>query len=470
MGVIEEKYNIYYINDKRIYVDDLSKNLLLENTIPYMFEYKDIRIYDTAWNRITMKILETIDNLNPKGKEELLKLTYKWSNAPVFSDHQYSNFQQFKDIYFNTNHTATHAWMNIQLLLSTYGIPLEECKMHIRRHPQAEPKEAKEYYKGITINGYKKVLRLAGLSQQGIETTLKNLDVISKKFLSEISKGFTDFYLFDDYAYFVNYKQKVTEYIYNKFYGTPYVQAAERGLGFLDIYYRNKHVFDNFERVNYLLNRKNIIDNEIAYLFDQTPIKAISVRKLISRLKIVNPEFMSVLAPYDSTDSFYALVNALFYQKYTFKRPFIAANKDIALSYDDLTMSYIYTLDSFTIPSINKYLDKMHLKRPDNYLKLFEEISEDFVQVSLDKLIAKENFFISETDITKIKDELRFFISSFGAINTKVYNGYTQMPKIEYPWNKYLLVGIVRTYLKNDFEIEYTTNSYDLTDFIIKQK
>ena len=229
-------------------------------------------------------------------------------------------------------------------------------------------------------------------------------------------------------------------------------------------------MFDNFERITYLLNRKETINNEIQYLFDQTPIKAISVRKLISRLKIVNPEFMSVLSPYDSTDSFYALINALFYQKYTFKRPFIAKTKDIALSYDDLTMSYIYTLDSFTIPSINKYLDKMHLKRPDNYLKLFEEISEDFVQVSLDKLIAKDNFFISETDITKIKEELRFFISSFGVINTKVYNGYTQMPKIEYPWNKYLLVGIVRTYLKNDFEIEYTTNSYDLTDFIIKQK
>lgn len=41
MGMIEEKYNIYYLNDKRIYIEDLSKNLLLENTIPYMFEYKD---------------------------------------------------------------------------------------------------------------------------------------------------------------------------------------------------------------------------------------------------------------------------------------------------------------------------------------------------------------------------------------------------------------------------------------------
>ena len=61
MGIIEDKYSIYYINDKRYYVETMNKSLMLENTIPYMFEYKNIRIYDTAWNRITVKILEEID-------------------------------------------------------------------------------------------------------------------------------------------------------------------------------------------------------------------------------------------------------------------------------------------------------------------------------------------------------------------------------------------------------------------------
>ena len=88
MGMIEEKYNIYYLNDKRIYIEDLSKNLLLENTIPYMFEYKDIRIYDSAWNRITLKILEAIDELNPIDSHKLLELQSKWRNSSVFSEHQ----------------------------------------------------------------------------------------------------------------------------------------------------------------------------------------------------------------------------------------------------------------------------------------------------------------------------------------------------------------------------------------------
>ena len=42
-------------------------------------------------------------------------------------------------------------------------------------------------------------------------------------------------------------------------------------------------------------------------------------------------------------------------------------------------------------------------------------------------------------------------------------------PKLKYNWNKYLLVGIVRTYLSDDFAIDYTDNTYRTTDFIIRR-
>lgn len=470
MGMIEEKYNIYYLNDKRIYIEDLSKNLLLENTIPYMFEYKDIRIYDSAWNRITLKILEAIDELNPIDSHKLLELQYKWSNSPVFSEHQYSNFQPFKNIFLNTNHTATHAGRNIQLLLTTYGIPLDECKIHIRRHPQAEPAEVREYCRKITISGLRKVLMLASLSQKSIETTFGNIEVINKKFLSQVSKGFNDFYLFDDYNYFVNYKQKTVEYLNKKYYGTPYVDATVRGLGYLDIYYKNKKLFDSFDKIGLLIKNKEYLNNEICYLFDQSPVKAISVRKLISRLKIIDHEFMTQLIPFDNSDSFYALINALFCKKYYFKKPFIALDDKISLSYDDLIMSYLYTMDNFTVPVVNKYADKMHLKRPDSYLNLFKEISEDYVQVDVDKCVSKDVFLISDNDLNLIKKELVYYINSFGKINTKEYNGYSQLPKIGYLWNKHLIAGLIRTYFDSLFSIECTSNAYDLTDYIITLK
>ena len=329
-------------------------------------------------------------------------------------------------------------------------------------------KEVQQYYRNIAIDGYRKVLLLVGLSQKNIETVYSNMEIINKKFLSEVSKGFNDFYLFDNYYYFVNYKLRTIEYVKKKYFGTPYVAATERGLSYLDIYYRNKQVFDSYSKVNYLLKNRDVIDKEIMFLFNQSPIKAISISKLLARIRIVNPEFISVIKPYDTNDSFYALMNALFYKKYFFKKPFISIDDTIKLSYDDLIMSYIFTLEKFSTSEINSYCDKMHFKRLDSYLKMFQDISEEYVQISVDTCIAKDSFLIKAEDIAKVRSELQFYINSFGSIDTRTYNGYTQLPKIEYEWNKYLLIGIIRTYLKDDFDVECTSNAYDLTDYIIK--
>lgn len=43
------------------------------------------------------------------------------------------------------------------------------------------------------------------------------------------------------------------------------------------------------------------------------------------------------------------------------------------------------------------------------------------------------------------------------------------LPKIEKPWNKYLLVGIIRSYFDEEFEVENTANQYFSTDFIVRR-
>ena len=59
--------------------------------------------------------------------------------------------------------------------------------------------------------------------------------------------------------------------------------------------------------------------------------------------------------------------------------------------------------------------------------------------------------------------------NNFKEIDTRTFNGYGMFPKLKYNWNKYLLVGIVRTYLLDDFAIDYTDNTYRTTDFIIRR-
>ena len=83
---IEEKYNIQYFKNKRYYKYDLTTQVMvLGDTIPYYFEYNGRRIYDSAWNRLTVKILEMLDEINPLPNETLLALEYSWSKTDVFS-------------------------------------------------------------------------------------------------------------------------------------------------------------------------------------------------------------------------------------------------------------------------------------------------------------------------------------------------------------------------------------------------
>ena len=179
-------------------------------------------------------------------------------------------------------------------------------------------------------------------------------------------------------------------------------------------------------------------------------------------------EEMSKLGNLNNPNEFFQVCELLLSRKYVFEKPFISRTKGILLSNDELMTSYAYTQEKITVSMLTKYADKMHFKRIDNILKCFIDVSEQYVQVSIDTLIDKDSLDISNDFIEKIRREIVYYINSFGPIETSKYVGYAVLPSIDLKWNKYLLVGIIRTYLNDELKIEYTDNTYNKTDFIIK--
>lgn len=239
------KYDLFVKNNKRYYKFDMTTELpSLENTIPYCFKYGNIEVYDSSWNRITVKIAEELDKLNHKEESFLLSLKYGWSKAEVFSTSPRINFLPFKSIYLNTNHTSTHAMMNIQLLLKAYDVNASECIFIIRRHPVAEPKEVRDHFKSVNIAGFRRCLAFRGFKQESIDTTVNNFNFINK-LLCLVSPGYDDFFLFDDYTYFCVYKAKVIEKAKIQFvYKEKTLKAIITTLNRLDDYYKNERFYD----------------------------------------------------------------------------------------------------------------------------------------------------------------------------------------------------------------------------------
>jgi len=463
---IEDKYGIITIRKKRYYNINMSDYMLLDETIPYCFIYKEIRIFSGSWNRVTVKILEEIDKLKPKSTEELLHLQYSWSKQPVFSTDKRINFTHFKGIYLNTNHTSTHARMNIQCILKTYGINLNECSMIIRRHPKAEPAEVREHYKRNTIAAFSNYLILKVKTRDKIETVINNINTINK-FLTNISSGYDDFFLFDDFYYFCNYKKKTIDYVSKKYPLSNNLNITIRMLEYLDEFYRLRGFFEDHSMVSFAFTLKKTIYEEIIFLFDRLNSNVINSSKLYSRIMMIYPDVLLKLREFNNQNDFYHITKIMLNKSFVFKDPFIAKDDSIELSNEQIILNYTYSLSSFTIKMINNYIEKMHLKKPDSYLNLLKDCSEDYVQVDIDQMVRKEVIDITNDSINKIDYEISFYIKSFGNIDAEKYNDYGNLPSLDYEWNRYLLIGIVRSYLSNKYHIQYTSNSYLKTNFII---
>lgn len=466
----EEKYDIHYFNNKRYYKYDLlSEIIVLQDTIPYCFEYKGKKIYETAWNRLTVKILEMLDEINPLPNEKLLSLEYSWSKVLVFSSEKRTNFSKFKDIYVNTNHTSTHAGMSIKFLLETYGIDSGECIFYIRRHPSAEPSEAREYYRKQTEDAFRLCLEFKVKSQKSIDIIIGNFTMINK-FLSQGSTGFNDFFLFDDYWYFTNYKIKTMDFVQTRYYGTKTYSATKTCLNHLDDFYKHRDFYLRIDRLNVTDELKDILCEEIEFLFKNLKTNIISISKLYARMTLLHVEMMEELNEINNLPDFSTLVEVILPDTYVFQKPFITYDRDATLENDDIILNYAFSLGEFNSKTISDYVNKMHLKRLSSYVTFMELSSDYYVQVDADRMISKENLKIEEYDISKINKALSYFINSFGPIDTTKYSDYGSLPALEYNWNKYLLVGVTRTFLGDSFIVESTGGSYKTVEYLIKIK
>ena len=468
LASLMEKYNLFFINGRRYYEFDMTTKLpILENTIPYLFRYKDIEIYESSWNKMAVRIVEELDKIHPRSESYLLKLEYWWSKTEVFSSVPRRNFSPYKNIFLNTNHTSTHAMMSIQCLLSAFDIKPENCYFVIRKHPIAESYSVRTYFKNKTINGFKACMAFRGFSEKRINTSINNFKVINQ-LLGLVSQGYDDFFLFDEYYNFLNYKIKVIQKAKEKFVSNQQnIDATVKTLNRLDEYYKNQEFYDDATKIKIDENFKNELKQEIDYLFDSLNTSVITVGKLYARMSIVHGDSLEKLGSFNNQADLFRFVTAYFEKDYFYKKPFISKDKEIKLENDDIIISYAYDQDEISVTKLNNYANKMHLKKLMNYLGFFIDISDDYVQIDQEKAIRKETFDLDDDKLDVIEKELKYYIKSFGSIFSESYAGYSSLPNVGKIWNKYLLLGIVRTYLNDAFKIEYSIGTYKTFTFTI---
>ena len=215
---------------------------------------------------------------------------------------------------------------------------------------------------------------------------------------------------------------------------------------------------------------KNELKEYIDDLFKALDSKILTAQKIYASLAIKNKELLSKLhitSRFGDYELYYIIKN-LYKNDYYFSRPIISIEENFNTSAYVLAQEYVKRLEKFNYGDVKSYLYKMNLGILYSYLNFMEDMSKDYVQFNKDSMIKKENLNINEEQLSKIHEFMVIAINEKG-LQTNNFDGYFMLPKLEKTWNKYLLVGIIRSYFNEEFEIENTTNYYDTTDFIIRR-
>lgn len=212
---------------------------------------------------------------------------------------------------------------------------------------------------------------------------------------------------------------------------------------------------------------KRVIDSQIEF-YGATYISANRLYDVMIR---THSELMSRLPLIDSKFKLFSLIQYIFKGQYYFYRPFISINNDKNITRNSIIFDYASKFDRFDINTIANYAKKMKIV-VYSFSNFIVDMSEDYVQTNINTMVKKEVLNLSEEDIEKVKTITEYLIDiNNGVINTTDNNVvYPSITSKGINGNKYLLVGIIRSYLNDHFIVEQTSSHYNSTDYIIKKR
>lgn len=247
--------------------------------------------------------------------------------------------------------------------------------------------------------------------------------------------------------------------IYNFLYS-----EIEKGLIWIssnEFIYASKYNIDE----NTKIELKTFIND----LFSSLNTKLVTSKKIYAKLQLTNKELYKKLNLTNGHFELFSIIKAIYNNNYYYSRPYIFLEENAYNTRSTIIQDYVRQYDSFNFKMIQDYQSKMNIGGLYSYLEFMENMSDEYVQVDIDEMVKIEKLNLNEVTIKEIKKVIDLILDNFNVIETSKFNAYSLLPKISYVWNKYLLVGIIRSYLSEYYDIKNTENTYSNTDFEVRR-
>lgn len=170
-----------------------------------------------------------------------------------------------------------------------------------------------------------------------------------------------------------------------------------------------------------------------------------SDRLIFEKVNNQYPEFISRNGIDNTTNLFYVLQNILG-EKYQFSRPHICQKGAVdSLTTKNIALYLLGTTQQISRREFIKIAKDVYWSETTADL-IFYELEKDYIRISDDVYILYNNFSIQENALSQVVTWLQNHVSAQGFLSMIGFDDFENLPSIQYEWNSFLLVSIIKKY------------------------
>lgn len=230
----------------------------------------------------------------------------------------------------------------------------------------------------------------------------------------------------------------------------------------------NKH-YIYYEKTGISDNSMIELKEYISELFSREKTSILTSRKIFAKLRIEKQELLAKFSFIEDQHALFSLMQFKFKNDLYFSRPYISIEDSHDLSTLGFLNQYLSEKTNISLSDITDVCLKMNIPMNRSFNSFAEEFSNEYVQDNEHTLLRKDILDIKEDELKQIKSTLELIIDEFDVINTKSFQGYALFPKISRPWNQFLLIGIIRSYFLETYQINLNYNGKQLVSYTIER-
>lgn len=213
-----------------------------------------------------------------------------------------------------------------------------------------------------------------------------------------------------------------------------YVQRLSDVLVMSGGFYAHASIFDIIE---------DDYDEQREFLLNMCSEKPVSSRILFNEYLSIFPGFIH-RNNIESHGQLFGLLKYMFDGEFYFSRPYISYNREHNLTHRGAIMHLLEGIDSIEIDDLKDLCDDNAIKYV-SVRKLIELIEPEYIRVGQTSVMRTELTGIDDDIIADVAQDIGYILKgSRGFLAARNFDSYSWLPRLNVPWNVFLLESVVR--------------------------